>query len=195
MDQGMETTRLEAFSDGVIAVIITIMVLELKLPEPPNLSGLLAEWPIFVAYAVSFVLVATYWVNHHHLMHAAKRVSGPTLWRNIHWLFWLSLYPFITHFVSASRGAPTSLAVYGGLGAITAGVWAVLIRDLRRRNLDVAALVAIGPRRDAMILASIGLNIAAIPLAFFSRPLAVLCLVLPPLAYFMPARSLEKFAT
>ena len=195
MEDGMETGRLEAFSDGVIAVIITIMVLELKLPEPPTLGGLAAEWPIFVAYAISFILVATYWVNHHHLMHAANRVAAPTLWRNIHWLFWLSLYPFITHFVSASVGAPASLALYGALGAITALAWRLLVADLNRRNRDVAALASIGDRRKAMSTVAIGLNLAAIPLAFISRPLAVICLVLPPLAYFMPARSLEARQT
>ena len=88
-DEGMSTTRLEAFSDGVMAVIITIMVLELKPPTPPNLQGLSHEAPVFFAYVVSFLIVAVYWVNHHHLMAAARRVTGPTLWRHL-LAVWLS---------------------------------------------------------------------------------------------------------
>ncbi len=112
-DAGMEKDRLVAFSDGVIAIIITIMVLELKAPPDPSLSGLAAVTPVFLGYVLSFVYVAIYWNNHHHLFHLVRHVNGMILWANMHLLFWLSLIPFATRWMGENHFAPVPTAVYG----------------------------------------------------------------------------------
>src|SRR5262245_49332733 len=114
----MKATRLEAFSDGVIAIIITIMVLELKVPHDHSLAGLLAVWPVFSSYVLSFVVVAIYWVNHHHLIHLVKRVNAAVMWSNMNLLLWLSLMPFVTAFLGESHGTPLAVALYGALSAL-----------------------------------------------------------------------------
>ena len=193
-DNVMGTTRLEAFSDGVIAVIITIMVLELKAPEVPALSELFARWHIFASYAASFVFVAIYWVSHHHLMHVARRITAPTLWLNIHWLFWLSLYPFVTNYVSETRGAPLAMACYAAVAAATAIAFGLLARDLRIRNSDDAVLSRGHLRGVVKNVVSVGLQLLAIPLAYVSVPIACLLLAIPPIIHFMPDRAAEKDA-
>ena len=105
--------RLEAFSDGVIAIIITIMVLELKVPHDAELSALLALYPVFISYVLSFIYVGIYWNNHHHLLHAAQRVDGRVLWANLHLLFWLSLFPFASGWMGENHFAATPVALYG----------------------------------------------------------------------------------
>ena len=182
----MGTARLEAFSDGVIAVIITIMVLELKAPESPHLRELFARWHIFAAYAVSFVFVAIFWVNHHHMMHAARRLSASTLWLNIHWLFWLSLYPFVTSYVSDTAGAPLAVACYGALAAATALAYIVLQADLSRRNGHFGMTTAALRRQNLMGAASVALPLIAMPTAYVSVPVACVLLVVPALVYFVP---------
>src|SRR5258706_2478973 len=111
----MKTTRLEAFSDGVIAIIITIMVLDLRVPGDPAPRALLAVLRVFLSYALSFVLVAIYWLNHHHLLRLAKRVDGPILWLNANLLFWMSLIPFMTGYVGHNRATPFSVCCYGAV--------------------------------------------------------------------------------
>lgn len=113
--EGIDAGRMEAFSDGVIAIIVTIMVLELRPPEDVGPAALVPLWPTFLAYALSFSLVAIYWVNHHNLLHAARRVGNDTLWLNVHFLFWLSLFPFAAAYIGDTRGAPFSVALYAGL--------------------------------------------------------------------------------
>jgi len=191
-EEVMEGGRLEAFSDGVIAVIITIMVLELKAPESHELAALLARWHIFAAYAVSFVLVAIYWVNHHHLLHIARRVAAPTLWFNIHWMFWLSLIPFVTSFVSESVGSPLSLALYGAIGAATAASYGLLAWDLSRRNQHIEVLQRVAKSRRWLILTSVAFNLMAIPMAYVSQWLAVLMILIPAMIFFIPARAVES---
>jgi uncharacterized membrane protein len=109
----MKATRLEAFSDGVIAIIITIMVLELKVPHAATLADLKPLLPVFLAYVLSFIYVGIYWNNHHHLLHSTKQVTGGILWANLHLLFWLSLFPFTTGWMGDNHLAPTPTAVYG----------------------------------------------------------------------------------
>ena len=109
----MTKNRLEAFSDGVIAIIITIMVLELRVPHGEDLATLAPLWPVFLSYVLSFVYVGIYWNNHHHMLHACTRVNGATLWANLHLLFWLSLFPFVTGWMGENHFAPTPSAVYG----------------------------------------------------------------------------------
>ena len=189
---GMGTARIEAFSDGVIAVIITIMVLELKAPAIPEVHELYARWHIFASYAASFLFVAIYWVSHHHLMHVARRVSAPTLWLNIHWLFWLSLYPFITNYVSETKGAPLAMACYAAVGAATAVAFGILARDLRIRNSDNAVLSHGHLRSMIKNLLAIALQLLAIPMAYVSVPVAWVLLIIPPIIHFMPDRAAEQ---
>ncbi|MGE0040782.1 MAG: TMEM175 family protein [Vicinamibacterales bacterium] len=109
----MQTNRLEAFSDGVLAIIITIMVLEMKVPHGDGLDALLPLYPVFLSYVLSFVYLGIYWNNHHHMLHATKRVSGPMLWANLHLLFWLSLVPFATGWMGENHFAAGTAAAYG----------------------------------------------------------------------------------
>src|SRR5204862_7716558 len=111
----MNKTRLEAFSDGVIAILITIMVLELKIPEGDTLEALRPLTPVFLTYTMSFIYLGIYWSNHHHMLHATDRVNGKILWANLHLLFWLSLLPFITGWMGENHFAPVPPAVYGGV--------------------------------------------------------------------------------
>jgi uncharacterized membrane protein len=122
--------RLEAFSDGVIAIIITIMVLELKVPHAVDTAALLELLPVFVSYVLSFVYVAIYWNNHHHLLHAVSRVSGGVLWANMHLLFWLSLIPFVTGWMGENHFAPVPVALYGVVLLLAAIAYAILVRVL-----------------------------------------------------------------
>lgn len=192
METGMGTARLEAFSDGVIAVIITIMVLELKAPAVPEIHELYARWHIFASYAASFVFVAIYWVSHHHLMHVARRVSAPTLWLNIHWLFWLSLYPFVTNYVSETKGAPLAMACYAAVAAATAIAFRIVAHDLRVRNSENAVLSRSHLRGRFKNLMAITLQLLAVPMAFVSVPVACVLLIIPPIIHFMPDRAAER---
>ncbi len=187
----MEAGRLEAFSDGVIAVIITIMVLELKAPEGPHFGELLARWHIFASYVASFTFVAIYWVNHHHLLHVARRISAPTMWLNIHWLFWLSLYPFVTSYVGNTKGSPISVAAYGAIAAATALAYGLLARDLTSRNAEIIVIAKTSYRRTIMNVLSVVANLVAIPIALWSVPTALVLLAVPALIHFMPDAAAE----
>ncbi len=144
----MEKGRLEAFTDGVIAVIITIMVLELKPPHDATWHALLGNWPVFVSYVVSFVYVGIYWNNHHHLMHLAERVDGKAMWANLHFLFWLSLFPFTTAWVNEAHGehgefpAPIPAALYGVVLLMAALSWIPLAKALVACNGGTASELA-----------------------------------------------------
>ncbi|HEY9027925.1 MAG TPA: TMEM175 family protein [Burkholderiaceae bacterium] len=124
--------RLEAFSDGVLAIIITIMVLELHVPHGETLAALGQAWPVFLSYVLSFIYVGIYWNNHHHLLHAATRVSGGVLWANLHLLFWLSLFPFATGWMGENHFAPVPSAVYGFVLLMGAISWHVLQWQIMR---------------------------------------------------------------
>ena len=122
--------RLEAFSDGVIAIIITIMVLEMKTPSGADVGALRSVVPVFVSYVLSFVFVGIYWNNHHHLFQAVQHVNGRILWANLHLLFWLSLTPFVTRWMGESHFASWPVALYGGVQLLTGGAYFVLARIL-----------------------------------------------------------------
>jgi len=119
-------TRLEAFSDGVLAIIITIMVLELKVPHGDKFESLAPLWPVFLSYVLSFVYVGIYWNNHHHMLHTVDHVSGSVLWGNLHLLFWLSLFPFVTGWMGENHFAALPTAVYGGVLLMAAGAYWLL---------------------------------------------------------------------
>ncbi len=186
-DDGLITAgRMEAFSDGVIAIIITIMVLELKAPEEADMHALLSTWPIFLSYALSFTMVAIYWVNHHHLLRTCTRIDHRTLWLNIHWLFWLSLFPVTTAYMGETRGAPFALAIYAALSMLVATAFLLLQRQLLASNAHVEEVSASTRRRTIKNLAAMVAMAAAIPLAFVSAPIAAILLAVPALAYFVP---------
>ena len=178
--------RLAAYSDGVIAIIVTIMVLDLHAPESGDLTSLLRVWPMFTAYALSFVLVSIYWVNHHHLLLTNKRVDRVAMWLNIHWLFWLSLFPFATAYLSKTAAAPLSLASYAVLGLFTAAAYRLLGTRLSGLNAGNGIVDEVGPDRRRKNSLAMAANLVAIPAAFLWRPASMLLLSLPALLYFVP---------
>jgi uncharacterized membrane protein len=160
--------RLEAFSDGVVAIIITIMVLELHPPKEATWGALREIWPTLVSYVLSFVYVGIYWSNHHHLLQAARKVNGATLWANLHLLFWLSLIPFVTNWVDDSHFAALPMAGYGVILLLAAMAYWILVRTLLvQHGHDSTLGRAIGLDWKGTI--SVGCYAAAIPLAF-ARP-------------------------
>ena len=161
----MGKNRLEAFSDGVIAIIITIMVLELKVPHNPTLEGLAPLWPVFASYVLSFIYVGIYWNNHHHLMHAVHNISGAVLWANLHLLFWLSLIPFVSGWMGENHFAMLPVAAYGIVLLMCAVAYAILTRVLvghHQHNQELAE--AIGGDRKGWI--SLGLYTLGVVLSF-----------------------------
>jgi len=163
----MKTSRLEAFSDGVIAIIITIMVLELRTPEGNDLAALRPLLPKLSSYALSFVYLGIYWNNHHHMLHAADSVNGAILWANLHLLFWLSLIPFTTGWLGDSHSAPWPTALYGVVLLLSAIAYTVLQRAIiRHHGRDSTLASAVG--RDAKGKLSIVGYAAAIALAFIA---------------------------
>ena len=188
----MKTTRLEGFSDGVIAIIVTIMVLDLKAPSEVS-QPLITEWlPHLLGYAFSFIAVAIYWVNHHQLLQNVRKTTRTILWANLHWLFWLSLVPFVTAWMGNTRAAPLAVAVYGGLGFITAlAYW--LLRVAIRHAMPYHATNTRRDRtwrrhevRNRLALASLALSI---PLGLLYAGVGLMLLCVPPLLYFLPERT------
>ena len=183
--------RLEAFSDGVIAVIITIMVLEMKVPHGVELEALLPVIPIFVSYALSFVYVGIYWNNHHHMLHAAGKVNGAILWANLHLLFWLSLIPFVTGWMGENHFASMTVALYGAVLLLSAIAYFILSRALIRHDGDASTLArALGGDFKGKV--SVVLYVAAIALAFVNRWLSLALYVGVAVMWLVPDRRLEK---
>jgi len=167
----MKTTRLEAFSDGVLAIIITIMVLELKVPHVVELAALKPMLPHFLSYVLSFIYLGIYWNNHHHLFQAAKQVSGGILWANLHLLFWLSLFPFATDWMGENRLASTPTAVYGFVLLMAAIAYYILERVIIARE-GRGSLLASAVGKDWKGKLSPVLYLIAIPLAFVNSWIA-----------------------
>jgi uncharacterized membrane protein len=187
----MQKTRMEAFSDGVLAIIITIMVLELKVPHGVELSALEPLLPVFLSYVLSFIYIGIYWNNHHHLLHAAKRVSGGILWANLHLLFWLSLFPFATAWIGENHVAPIPTAVYGMVLLMAAIAYFVLQQTIiARHGCDSTLAVALGP--DWKGKASLVLYFAAIPLAFLNPWISSAIYVFVALVWFIPDQRIER---
>ena len=187
----MQKNRLEAFSDGVIAIIITIMVLELRPPPETELGGLKPLVPVFLSYILSFIYLGIYWNNHHHMLHAAKKVSGGVLWANLHLLFWLSLFPFATAWMGENVQAPTPAAAYGFVLLMAAIAYYILQWTIIRREGRESLLAsAIGPDWKGKL--SPVLYLAAIPLAFASSWIADAVYVFVALIWFIPDRRIER---
>ena len=187
----MNKSRLEAFSDGVIAILITIMVLELRIPEGADWSALRPIVPVFITYVLSFVLLGIYWNNHHHLIHAADRMTGGILWANLHLLFWLSLVPFSTGWMGRNNFAPLPTAIYGGVLLLAAVSYTILVRTIIAAQGPHSRLKeAIGG--DAKGYMSLAMYAAAIPLAFMNRWIAYALYVGVALIWLVPDRRIEK---
>jgi uncharacterized membrane protein len=183
--------RLEAFSDGVIAIIITIMVLELRVPSGSNLAALRPMTPVFLSYLLSFVFIGIYWSNHHHLFQAVEHVSGRALWANLHLLFWLSLTPFVTAWMGQNHFASLPAALYGVILLCSAVAYFILTRTLLSIHAaDSVLATALGDDFKGKI--SIVLNMAAIPLAFVRSWLACAIYILVAVIWLVPDKRIEK---
>ncbi len=182
--------RLEAFSDGVLAIIITIMVLELKVPVGYTSDAFADFWPKFASYVLSFVYIGIYWNNHHHLWHAVKRVSGGSMWANLHLLFWLSLMPFATAFMGENHFESIPMAVYGGLLFMCAIAFTILVRSLIKTE-GHGSIIAQAIGGDAKGNISLFLYAVGAPLAFFNRALSGLCYVTVAIIWLVPDKRIE----
>jgi len=187
----MEKNRLEAFSDGVIAIIITIMVLELKVPHTPGLAELKPLLPVLLSYVLSFIYVGIYWNNHHHLFHSTQKVTGGILWANLHLLFWLSLFPFTTGWMGENHLASTPTAVYGFVLLMAAIAYYALQRTIiNQQGRNSLLATAIGKDWKGKI-SPLG-YLAAIPLAFVNPWLASSLYILVALMWLVPDRRIER---
>jgi uncharacterized membrane protein len=187
----MNKNRMEAFSDGVLAIIITIMVLELKVPHGTDLSVLVPMLPVFGSYVLSFVYVGIYWNNHHHLLHSVQKVGGGILWANLHLLFWLSLLPFATGWMGENHLAPTPTAVYGFVLLMAGIAYYILVRAIIARHGPGSVLAtAIG--RDLKGKISVVLYFVATLVAFLSPWIANGIYLAVALMWLVPDRRIER---
>jgi uncharacterized membrane protein len=187
----MDKGRMEAFSDGVIAIIITIMVLELKVPHGTDLAALALVVPALLSYVLSFVYIGIYWNNHHHMLAAAHKVHGGILWANLHLLFWLSLIPFTTGWMGEDYVSPVPVALYGGVLLMCGVAYYILAQALVAYHGKESALArAIG--RDFKGILSVVIYIVAIPLAWVDPRIAIALYVLVGVLWFIPDRRIEK---
>ncbi len=187
----MSKGRMEAFSDGVLAILITIMVLNLTVPHEADLAALLPVVPIFLSYVLSFVFLGIYWSNHHHLLQASTQVDGRVLWANLHLLFWLSLIPFTTAWVGENQFAAWPIALYGVVLLLAGVAYFILVRTLiALHGRESALAAAIG--RDFKGKISVVIYAAAIPLAFVNSWLAFGLYILVAVIWLIPDRRIEK---
>jgi uncharacterized membrane protein len=185
--------RLEAFSDAVVAILITIMVLELKVPEEGGgpMADLRHLMPVFLSYLLSFVFLGIYWNNHHHMLHAADRVTGAVLWANLHLLFWLSLVPFTTHWIAERHFDSLPTAIYGAVFLLSGIAYLILQRTIISAQGRGSRLrEAVG--RDAKGKLSAGLYAVAIALSFVNSGVAITIYILVALLWLIPDRRIEK---
>jgi len=190
----MSSSRLEAFSDGVIAIIITIMVLELKVPHGETFDALIPLIPVLLSYVLSFVYVGIYWNNHHHMLHASGKVSGPILWANLHLLFWLSLFPVTTAWVGENYMAPAPAALYGVV-LLMAAVAYVILQQLIIASQGANSILKKAVGGDWKGKVSPLLYVAGIASAFRSPLLAQALYLLVALLWFIPDRRIENTLT
>ncbi len=188
----MSKNRLEAFSDGVIAIIITIMVLELKMPEGHDLAALTHRWPVFLSYVLSFVYVGIYWNNHHHMLHAVKSINGAVLWANMHLLFWLSVIPFVTEWMGENHFKEIwPVALYGFVLFMNAIAYTILAILLVKHEGEHSLLAdAIGSDWKGKL--STACYILAIGLAWIDVRISLTLYVLVACIWFVPDRRIEK---
>jgi uncharacterized membrane protein len=187
----MSKGRMEAFSDGVIAIIITVMVLELKTPHETTTAALRPLIPVFLSYVLSYVFLGIYWSNHHHLLHAIAHVDGRILWANLHLLFWLSLIPFVTAWMGENRFAAWPVALYGVVLLLAAIAYFILTRTLiALHGRESVLATAVGRDRKGKV--SIVIYLAAVPLAFVEAWISCALYVLVAIMWLLPDRRIEK---
>jgi uncharacterized membrane protein len=188
----MNKTRLEAFSDAVIAILMTIMVLELKIPHGADLEALSPLLPVFLAYVLSFVYLGIYWNNHHHMLQATRAVNGKILWANMHLLFWLSLVPFSTGWMGENHFAPLPTALYGVVLLAAAISYTILQTAIVSHHKGENDLLAAAVGHDLKGKLSIASYMLAIPLAFYNQWISDAIYTLVALAWLVPDRRIEK---
>src|SRR5438045_6412344 len=186
----MSSERLNAFSDGVIAILITIMVLELRVPHGADLSALDTLLPIFLTYVLSFIVIAIYWNKHHHMFYLTQRVTGGILWANLHLLFWLSLMPFVTGWMGENHFAPIPTALYGAV-LLLAGIAYYILEQVIIRNQDVDSRLATAVGTDTKGKISIVMYASAIPLAFMNQWISDAIFALVALVWLIPDSRIE----
>lgn len=187
----MSKQRLEAFTDGVIAVIITIMVLDMKVPQGANFAALRSGLPVFLAYALSFANVGIFWNNHHHVLHATERINGMVLWANLLLLFWMSLIPLVIRWMDDTHFAPSPTAAYGVVLVLCAIAYILLERAIIKCNGPSSKLArAVGGDRKSKV--SLLIYVLAIPLAFVRPGIALAMYVAIAMIWFIPDRRIES---
>ncbi len=187
----MATNRLEAFSDAVLAIIITIMVLEFKVPEEPTFEALKPLLSVFISYLVSFVYLAIYWNNHHHLFQVSEKVNGNVLWANLHLLFWLSLIPFTTSWMGEHHFGAAPMSLYGFVLLMCAFAFTVLQNVIvRAHKYDCALKIKKGTSVKELV--SITLYIAGIVFLFYNHVIAMLCYIIVAVLWVVPDKQIEK---
>ena len=187
----MNKNRLEAFSDGVIAIIITIMVLELKVPHGEDFATLAPLWPVFLSYVLSFAYVAIYWNNHHHMLHTLHKVTGPILWANLHLLFWISLFPFTTGWMGENHFAPGPTALYGVV-LLMAAIAYYILQSLIIDSQGADSLLKRAVGGDWKGKLSPVLYLLAIGTAFISQWLSLAIYAAVAVIWFVPDRRIER---
>jgi len=189
----MNKTRLEAFSDGVIAIIITIMVLELKIPHGTDWEKDLAPLlPVFISYIISFIMLGTYWGNHHHLIHTIKEVSSGIMWANLHLLFWLSLFPFATGWMGENHFDKLTVAVYAGLADMCGIAYYILLIVIKKCNRHNTALLEVLQKQSVKGKLSCIFYTAAIPLAFYNELISEVLIILVAIMWLIPDKNIER---
>ena len=186
----MEKDRLAAFSDGVIAVIVTIMVLEMHAPAQPTLAALWKIAPVFISYGLSFLVIAIMWVNHHHMIHVVHRVTARLLWSNLNLLFWMSLIPFVTDFVGKNHREPMAVALYGLDLSLCSAAFYLLRTELVRQAADDPEMVEYHRKVQRKNMVSFLLYLCSVPLAYVSIYASFFVFVLIPALYFLPEGKL-----
>ena len=188
----MTKTRLEAFSDGVIAIIITIMVLELKIPHGNTLASLRPLLPVFISYVLSFILIAIYWGNHHHLLHTVSHVNSKMIWANAHLLFWLSLIPFATAWMGENNFSSTTVAVYAAIVDLCGVAYTILLYRIKATHPDNPHVLLSLKRQSTKGMLSMAAYTAAIPAAFIHPLISGILFFLVSLMWWMPDSNIEK---
>lgn len=187
----MTKSRLEAFSDGVIAIIITIMVLEMKVPHDTGLSALLALWPVFISYLLSFIFVAIYWVNHHHLLHTVHHVNSGIMWSNNALLFILSLIPFTTGWMGENHFDKLPVALYSINLLLCAISYYMLQQTIMKHYQHSTALTDALKKQEKKGMISLAFYILAVPLAFYLPVLSALCFIIVSVLWIIPDKNIE----
>lgn len=187
----MNKTRLEAFSDGVLAIIITIMVLEIKVPEGGDFAALKSLFPVFISYVLSFIYVGIYWNNHHHMMHSVTKVNGTILWANLHLLFWMSLVPFATGWMGENHFSKATLAVYGFV-LLMCGASYVLLQNIIVKSQGENSILKKAVGKDFKGKASSVLYALAILLTFYAEWISGAIYIFVALMWLIPDRRIEK---